>query len=405
MRTIVAMAIGKLLRFLIRIVRPGGGSALPGTVARVIDPKLLERVIESAPLGLVVVSGSAGKSTTTKTLVLLLEAHGLRVFTNPSTANILQGYFAAVLQFANLRGQIQADVVVLEWDEGHWAALSKKLHPKLAVITNLLSDQLDRFLDPDLVLAKLNEIAVASEVLLANSDDPNLHLMLANHPKAESFGLSAELAVRIDRPSYALNFEDNLFVDQSCTVIQSDADTGILIAGTEIKFETKTPGLHQGLNIAGAVLAASKLLDLDMELTRKTLAAMPVVFARDEVAIIRERRVRLMLVQNYTSFQLNLDSLAFSPSPLMLMAGSDIHDPSWLWVVDFSKLTHVDVVGGFNAHELALRLKFAGVTFSEVIPEADKASEAFLSLPGDSPTILFSADAMRRTRRHLGLAR
>jgi hypothetical protein len=132
---------------------------------------------------------------------------------------------------------------------------------------------------------------------------------------------------------------------------------------------------------------------------------MPVVFARDELAIIRGREVRLMLVQNSTSFQLNVDSLPLDPRPLMLMAGSDIHDPSWLWAVDFSTLKYVDVVGGFNAHELALRLKFAGVNFGEVVVEADKAAESFLALPGESPVIMFSADAMRRTRRHLGLAK
>jgi hypothetical protein len=87
------------------------------------------------------------------------------------------------------------------------------------------------------------------------------------------------------------------------------------------------------------------------------------------------------------------------------MAGSDIHDPSWLWGVDFKMLKYVDVVGGFNAHELALRLKIAGVKFGEVLVEADKAAEAFLGLPGESPVIMFSADSMRRTRRYLGLAK
>lgn len=405
MRTILAMAVGKLLRFLIRIVRPGGGSALPGTVSRAIDPKLLERVIRSTPMGLVVVSGSAGKSTTTKALVLLLEAHGLKVFTNPSTANILQGYFAAVLQFADLRGRVAADVVVLEWDEGHGAALSKTLKPRLAVITNLLSDQLDRFVDPSLVLEKLRAIADSSDVLVANSDDPNLKEMIDDHLAGHSFGLSRELSSREDRPIYALNFGDEVDHEPSALVVRCDNRTGIALANEVIAFETKTPGLHQGLNLAGALLAVSKLVTLDPGLCSQALSQMPVVFARDEIALIRGREVRLMLVQNSTSFQLNLNSLSQDPKPLMLMAGSDIHDPSWLWGVDFKMLKYVDVVGGFNAHELALRLKIAGVKFGEVLVEADKAAEAFLGLPGESPVIMFSADSMRRTRRYLGLAK
>ena len=89
----------------------------------------------------------------------------------------------------------------------------------------------------------------------------------------------------------------------------------------------------------------------------------------------------------------------------MLMAGRDIHDPSWLWTVDFSGLTRVDVVGGFNAYELALRLSVAGVEIGQVLPEIPDATRAFFDLDGENPTILFSADAMRRFRRHTKVAK
>jgi hypothetical protein len=137
----------------------------------------------------------------------------------------------------------------------------------------------------------------------------------------------------------------------------------------------------------------------------RTIEALPPVFARDEMALIRERFVRLMLVQNPTSFQLNLDKLQVTPHPLMIMAGRDIHDPSWLWTVDFSSLDSVDVVSGFNSHELALRLHYSGVEVKLVEPRIDLANEHFSELTGVDPTIIFSADAMRRTRRYLGLAK
>jgi hypothetical protein len=87
------------------------------------------------------------------------------------------------------------------------------------------------------------------------------------------------------------------------------------------------------------------------------------------------------------------------------MAGRDIHDPSWLWTVDFSKLERVDIVGGFNAHELALRLAVAGIEVGAVIQDANSAADNFLALQGTGHTVLFSADAMRRVRRHWGLAK
>lgn len=403
MRTFLAMAAGKLLRYLLRLVRRGGGSALPGTLAFKIQPKLLEAAISSAPMGLVVVSGTAGKSSTTKLVVEILRAHGLRVFTNPSTANIRQGFYASVLQFANLRGQIDADIVVMEWDEGHGAIFAKQLKPRLAIITNVLSDQLDRFVDPVFVQEKLQSIISNSQVAVINRDDKNL-AQIAHTSEVYGFGLGER--IEGSKPQYALNFGDHPELSPACIVTKADAESVMFsLSGRSLQVAGDYRNLTQALNVAAAILASSKLIDLDFGLTQRTIEALPPVFARDERTEIRGRAVRLMLVQNPTSFQINVDKLAENPTPLMMMAGRDIHDPSWLWTVDFSRIRRVDIVAGFNAWELALRLQFSGVEIGEVIPEIDASNEKFLSLPGDTATIVFSADAMRRTRRYLGLAK
>jgi len=404
MRTFLAMALGKTARFLLRLVRRGGGSALPGTIAATIQPKLLERAIQSAPQGLVVVSGTAGKSSTTKLIVALLEAHGLRVFTNPSTANIKQGYYASILQFGDLRGRIAADIVVLEWDEGHGAALAQELKPRMAVITNVLSDQLDRFIDPIYVQEKLGEIIKNSTTVIANRDDRNVAQIAAGRSDVFGFGLAAELLP--EGPSYAINFGEKPELSASALIKHATAERLlIMLKGTDLEIAGNYENLSQAMNVASAVLAIDELIEIDRELVAHTVEALPPVFARDEMATVRDRLVRLMLVQNPTSFQLNLDKLQTTPHPLMIMAGRDIHDPSWLWTVDFSKLDYVDVVSGFNAPELALRLHYAGVEVRLVEPKIDIANEHFAKLGGSEPTILFSADAMRRTRRYLGLAK
>ena len=404
MRTFLAMALGKTARFLLRLVRRGGGSALPGTIAAIIQPKLLERAIQSAPMGLVVVSGTAGKSSTTSLIVALLRAHGLKVFTNPSTANIKQGYYASILQFGNLSGRINADIVVLEWDEGHGAAMAKELKPRLSVITNVLSDQLDRFVDPVFVQQKLSEIIENSQTVIANRDDINVAQIAHSHGDCFGFGLSADLAD--SSPSYAINFGEKPELSASALIKAATAERLlVMIKGIDLEIAGNYENITQAMNVSGAILAIDALIEVDRDLVVQTIEALPPVFARDELAVIRDRSVRLMLVQNPTSFQLNLDKLKSTPHPLMLMAGRDIHDPSWLWTVDFSGLDYVDVVSGFNAHELALRLHFAGVEVRVVEPRIDAANEHFAKLSGPEPTIVFSADAMRRTRRYLGLAK
>lgn len=402
MLSVLAVAIGRITRFLIRIVRRGGGSAFPGTVASIIAPNLLRDAIRSARQGLVVVSGSSGKSSTTQVLVALLRAHGYKVFTNPSTANIKQGFYAAILQFGDYRGHIDADFVVLEWDEGHGAALVESLRPRLAVLTNVYSDQLDRFVDPELVVEKLKKIYDHSDHAIVNINDRNL-TQFADSKKVTGFGLSSAIE---PQPTYALNFGDSPIIEPAVEVVGVGSQSVELRVGERnLDFKTNADAPHQALNSAAAVTALLKLIEPDWELVRSTVSALPPVFARDEIATIRGKEVRFLLCLNPTSFTHSLSEISDQTSPLMIMAGSDIHDPSWLWTVDFSKLKQVAVVGGRNANDLALRLIYQGVKVDKIITEADKAADEFLELNGPSPTVLFSADAMRRTRRHLGLAK
>ena len=402
MRSVLAVAIGRITRFLIRIVRRGGGSAFPGTVASLIAPNLLRDAIRSARQGLVVVSGSSGKSSTTQVLVALLRAHGYKVFTNPSTANIKQGFYAAILQFGDYRGHIDADFVVLEWDEGHGAALVESLRPRLAVLTNVYSDQLDRFVDPELVVEKLKRIYDHSDHAIVNINDRNL-TQFADSAKVTGFGLSAAIS---PQPTYALNFGASPEIRSAVEVIGVGSQlVQLRVSERQLDFKTNADAPHQALNLAAAVTALSNLIEPDWDLVKSTVSALPPVFARDEIATVRGKDVRFLLCLNPTSFTHSLSEISDQTSPLMIMAGSDIHDPSWLWTVDFSKLKRVAVVGGKNANDLALRLIYQGVQVDKIITEADKAADEFLERSGPSPTVLFSADAMRRTRRHLGLAK
>ena len=82
LRTSAAIVAGKALRYAARL--RGGGSALPGLVAERVDPALLARTLADVPGGIVVVTGTNGKTTTTKMLAAIIAAHGKRVFTNPT---------------------------------------------------------------------------------------------------------------------------------------------------------------------------------------------------------------------------------------------------------------------------------------------------------------------------------
>ena len=175
MRYAPAILIGRIVRKLARWRKPGGGSAIPGVVVNAIAPGFLPRTLNGFPGGLVIVTGSSGKSTTTKMLVAALRAHGVSVFTNPSTANITQGLTSALLEQVSLGGRIDGDIAVLEMDEGHGALIASSLTPRVVALTNVMVDQIDRFHDSEMVAAMLAKIAErATESVVLNSDDQYL---------------------------------------------------------------------------------------------------------------------------------------------------------------------------------------------------------------------------------------
>ena len=406
-----AIAFGRIARVVIRRFRPGGGSALPGLMLSKVAPKLLAKTLRSFPLGLVVITGSAGKSTTTKMVVAICRAHGLEVFTNPSTANIRQGFFSAIIERSNLSGRIPGDIAILEMDEGHAESITAEVSPRIVTLLNVLEDQLDRFVDPALVREKLAEVADrATQSVLLNADDQNILLIdqekrfvektffgISSHVLAGSnLGVAPTYIESLPRPKVAAEVAN--LNDKRCTVH---------IAEREAIFDLPNRGLHYALDAVAALSTAESILGekFDLELAERVLNELPPVFARGETVNIKGQDVEFVLVQNPTSFQLNLDNLEHPIERLMIAIGRDVHDPSWLWTVDFSAISRVDVVSGYNCSEIALRLAYENIDLDFIDEDLFTAIEAFLELPAPVSgvkTVMFSADAMRRLRRHLG---
>ncbi|MDE2409021.1 MAG: hypothetical protein KGL72_01805 [Actinomycetales bacterium] len=410
MRYLPAIVIGRLVRFGVRLVRPGGGSALPGLVLSKIAPGILRRTFDRFTDGLVVITGSAGKSTTTKMVVAIARAHGLEVFTNPTTANIKQGFYASILERSNLLGKVPGQVAILEMDEGHAAELVAEVAPRISTIMNVVEDQLDRFVDPAVVREKLGVVASATtEDLIMNADDQNL-LMIAQGELAASvhwFGLADKKAAA--KLGYAETYLPPLTSPNTTSTVLELAEKQVKIAchGKMVGFELPSRGMHFAVDAAAALETVKQLLGdrLDMELARKTLAELPPVFARGEVVEIRGVPVEFILVQNPISTQLNLDNLPKNLERIMFAIGRDVHDPSWLWTVQPNNLPTVDVVTGFNVAEAELWLSHHGILPGLATDDLEVAFDHWLALPEPEHsmrTVIFSADAMRRIRRMLG---
>lgn len=369
------------------------------------------------PLGVVFVSGSNGKSTTTHMLVSILRAHGVSVFSNPTGANLPQGIASAMLASVPLDGRLREDVAVLEVDEAFGPRLARQLAPHSVLLVNLQVDQLNRFYEPARVAGMLEDFArAATGHLVVNGDDQNL-VALADRISG-SGAVRTEFAVepsllaagpawlaRGDNPALAVA------TARKNAAVTVEALTGrsatLSAAGEEFSVSLPARGLHYAVDAAAASAMALALLgdSFESDAVSAGLAAMEPVYGRGEVLRVGDEDVELLTMKNPPSLQVNLDYLERFPEQVMVAVDEGTPDPSWIYGSDLSMLDHVDVVTGTKAWQLATRFGYSEIAVHHVIPDLGPALAAFLALPPPTrgmKTMILNYEQMMLVRKHLG---
>ena len=103
-RTRLAFILGKLCIALLQLAQwlrlPWGGTAFPGRVVLKIDRNIVA-TLRRRYHGLILVTGTNGKTSTTAQLVQLLQSAGLEVVSNPEGANMVPGLVTACLLYTS----------------------------------------------------------------------------------------------------------------------------------------------------------------------------------------------------------------------------------------------------------------------------------------------------------------
>jgi UDP-N-acetylmuramyl tripeptide synthase len=174
-RLFLAIAAGQLAGIASRGLRRGGGTTLPGLVARRIDPHTLRKLATRLPQGVALLSGTNGKTTTTRMIAATLAADGRTLLHNRAGANLVSGVTTTALAGASLDGRLRAQIALFETDEAAFPDVAAETNPRLVVLHNLFRDQLDRYGEVDTVAAgwraALERLPATTTVLL-NADDP-----------------------------------------------------------------------------------------------------------------------------------------------------------------------------------------------------------------------------------------
>lgn len=413
-RYIPAVLVGRLVRGIARMRKPGAGAAMPGVVVNRLAPRFLTTTLNSFADGVVVVTGTAGKSTTTRILAALVSAHGKRVFTNPSTANIAQGLTSAIIAESSVTGAIEADIAILEMDEGHAAKLAPAIRPRACVLLNVCVDQVDRFFDPDMVTAMLRTVAQhTSENVVFNRDDANVADVATHHKAGQlSFGMSEVLFERErDDLGYVRSRDLTEHPDDANVVLSAvtGREASVSVDGTGVSVKLPSAGVHYGIDVVAAIAGARAVLGegFDMNLATETINRIDPVFGRGEIIMVNGHEIECILIQNPASLRLNTRALAPDLDQVMFAVGSDVRDYSYLWSASLTGMPSVTIAAGPQATDVALQCLYNEVAVGDVEPDLLIALDRFIALPAPKhglKTIIFSADSMRRTRRHLGLA-
>jgi UDP-N-acetylmuramyl tripeptide synthase len=407
-RKTAAVWAGKATGALSRISRRGGGTTLPGDVARTIDPKVLTKLSQDLTHGSIVITGTNGKTTTSRLVTWLLEGAGYKVVSNRAGANLIFGVTAAAVDRAGADGRLGADWGVFEIDEASLPKAVEEIKPKATLVLNLFRDQLDRYGELESIAKKIESALSAlpeGSTAILNADDPRVAEIGLGLPKPPLwFGLDDVSVAAHELPHAAdartcprcgasLIFEavyvghdgvyscpNNDFARPAPRMTAQNIKLASFYrfsADVEnTKIDVQLGGLYNVYNVLAA-FAVARTLGLEPNYIAERLRDFRAAFGRQERVEFRGRILNLVLSKNPAGFNETLrTSIDLANGTNFLIALNDRKadgtDVSWIWDVDFENLkdkAQVVVPGGNRAHDLAVRLKYAGVSATE--PETD----------------------------------
>jgi UDP-N-acetylmuramyl tripeptide synthase len=386
--------LGKAVRRLAQL-RGGSGSAMPGLVVERIDPDFIRRTLSQLPRGVIVVSGTNGKTTTTKMVVDLLESQGLKVFTNRTGSNFTRGVAAALLGEVDRYGTLAADIAVLELDEAHGVRFVETVSPRYSLLLNVMRDQLDRFGEIDTTAKFIGSLSVPVRTF---GTHPSLHALFPSDDNLHSASTSGHAS-----KTHAASSDDVSLEKLSGHTAQ------ISYGGKKETVELRINGIYNVLNAVAAIALCRTIMGSELN-DQKMLARLQTItpaFGRGETFTINDQPLELVLVKNPGGFRLSLASFPPKGYKTMIAINDDYadgRDMSWLWDVDFESLRDdgVAMVSGMRAYDMALRLQYDEVPVSQVEPDLSRAVRQFTSENPQAPKHIFCTyTAMLHIRREL----
>jgi len=406
LRARLATTIGGAAGRMSRMSGRGDGSVIGGVVGLRMAPDLLRLL--AAGRQIVLVTGTNGKTTTTRLITAAIGSLGQEVATNAFGANMEAGLASALGQAPN------APFGVLEVDERYLPAIIAATAPKVITLLNLSRDQMDRAAEIWLVARRWREaLSGASDCqVVANADDPliawaasgakQVTWVAAGQRWREDSWCCPECGSHLLRDELDWRCAECGFARPSTRWVL-DGDSVIDATGRVHELSLALPGRANRAN-AVVALAVADFFGAAVEQALPRLREVTSVAGRYTQLERDGRWLRLLLAKNPAGWLEAFDVLSPPPAPVLLAVNArvpDGKDTSWLWDVDYRLLRGRPVlVAGERRIDLAVRLEADQVEFRL----AGGVDDAVAQVPPGPLDVIANYTAFQQIRTALGRA-
>lgn len=361
----------------------------------------------SREMKIIGVTGTNGKTTTARMLEEAFCQSGKSFFANRSGANLISGITTEFVMNSSLFGKMRKEYAVIECDEAAARRVFAQMQPRVILVTNLFTDQPDRFGDVTNTRESIREaVRKTPDAILCLNADCSLTASIADgmpNPVV-TFGMEAsacegkqktqpsdaDICIRCGEP-YTFDYVsfDHLggFRCPGCgfsrpradvavqTVAEASMDHSTVLMNAYGRQELVRINLPAVYNIynAAAALAAAEKMGLNPDAVIRALSDFHCGFGRMEQLALGKQGARMMLVKNPAGCNQVLSFLQGVKENFVLVIAlndkpGDGTDISWIHDTDFESLCSFGgrirqiVVSGIRAKDLYARLEKAGIS-------------------------------------------
>ena len=429
LKTMIAVAACKLARFGLRLLGRGG-TDFPGRIALKLCPDLLGRLAKDVTV--VIVTGTNGKTTTSRMLEQAVADAGISYLANRSGANLLSGVTAEFCAASTLGGKCRHPFALIEADEAAFKAISTFVDAKAIVVTNVFRDQLDRYGEVTHTLDNIRiGISHSPHATLCLNADDSLVSSLANEMSNPVifYGVNvpiytSQVAELSDAP-YCIRCKHEYVYDYityghlgsfrcpHCGYARHTPQVAVTEVfstdenGSHVMFHTDGGDFDTQINLPGgyniynacAAMAMGQAIGLDPAVTSRALGHFSCGFGRMEKFEINGHSLRMILIKNPAGCNQVLNFVTAAREPVLFVAclndrQQDGRDVSWIWDVDFERLAAMGdrlagiYTSGERAEDMALRFHYAGVPAEKLRIYKDYGQLLDAVLAQDKPVYL-----------------